>query len=793
MIIHEKILKKYLSLNDYSLKELQFLINNHITEIDKCEILEPNDFLIIGKIIEFKKVPNSEKLHVVTVDIKDNHLTIICGASNLEKDKKVVVALIGAYLKSIKLHIEEKDIFGHKSSGMICSAQELGLDPNILSEEEKKGILILENDAPVGENALEYLNLKGFLFKLNITSDRGDLLSYIGFAEDLKSLNSINRLDYPISLTKKTKKEENPFQIQIINKNCWEYNLLYIKNIKVKKSPLWLRSLLLNHNIIPVNNIVDITNLVLLEYGIPLDVFDVSNFKEKKIEIRNSSEKEFIQIDSEKKIFLSKEDVVVASGQNILSILGIVNSYSNNINKDTNEIIITTSYLAPSYILKNSKKINLENEKKIRWTRGIDSSLVKEALNRFDFLLKPLNEECQISNILSQKIKNNKKPEILLSLKFVEEKIGSFFSSEEIENCLKKLDYEVEILKNDIFKLKPPFRRHDVVIPEDVCSDIIRIYGINKLKLPSLKKNKISLRNKKQETLYKLKDLLTNLGLYEIITYSLVNLKNLKLFSDQQDYIQVAKPISHENTILRQHLSGSMIEVLSYNQKHNNYDNLFFETAKVYNNQEEKLHLSIGLSGNLNSLGWIKPNIVSSFFVLKGILDKISLLLGIKFDLQQTTLYSIFHPGKQANILYKNKKIGFIGEIHPSVQKLYNLKESFLLEIALENEFLENSKNIVFNEISKLPSIIRDLSFFISKKYSFEEIFKTLKQEISDILIKCELLDLYEDHRLNTEEYSLSFRFTFNDKNKSLSKGVVNEIMKKIEDKMQEIYGIKLR
>lgn len=287
--------------------------------------------------------------------------------------------------------------------------------------------------------------------------------------------------------------------------------------------------------------------------------------------------------------------------------------------------------------------------------------------------------------------------------------------------------------------------------------------------------------------------MLTNLGLYEIITYSLVNLKILKLFSYQQDYIQVAKPISHENTILRQHLSGSMIEVLSYNQKHNNYDNLFFEIAKVYNNQEEKLHLSIGLSGNLNSLGWIKPNIVSSFFVLKGILDKISLLLGIKFDLQQTNLHLSFHPGKQANILYKNKKIGFIGEIHPSVQKLYNLKESFLLEIVLENDFLENSKNIVFNEISKMPSIIRDLSFFISKKYSFEEIFKTLKQEISDILIKCELLDLYEDHKLNTEEYSLSFRFTFNDKNKSLSKGVVNEIMKKIEDRMQEIYGIKLR
>ncbi|WP_341266812.1 phenylalanine--tRNA ligase subunit beta [Candidatus Phytoplasma fraxini] len=793
MIINEKFLKKYLSLENYNFNELQFLINNHITEIDKYEMSRNDNYLIIGRIINFEKMNNSDKLYFATIDVKDKYLKIICGASNLEKGKKVVVALIGAYLKSIKTLIQKRIILGVESEGMICSAQELGLNSEFLTEKEKQGILILDDNAPIGENALEYLYLTGFTLKLNVTPDRGDLLSYLGFAKDLKAVYNKDQLKFSFPFEQQIPNIKNTFQIEINNKNCLEYNILYLENVKIQKSPLWLRSFLFAHNITPINNLIDITNLVLLEYGIPLEIFDVSDLQDKKIEIRNSFDEETIFVDQNKKISLNKEDLIVSSGKNILSVFGIFNSFTQNLNKDNVNIIIASSYIKPSYILQNYKKAKIENEKILRWSRGIDASLTVAALNKAKILLQQLNQEIITSNIVSKKIKNNLNPQILLSLNFVANKIGLAFSLKEIENYLTKLEYNVKIISNEVLQVQAPSRRYDVIIPEDVCFDIIRLYGIDRLQITDLQKNKAILRDQKQETLYKIKDLLVNLGFYEIITYSLVNLQILNLFPHNKDYIEVAKPISKEYTILRQHLSGNMIQTLSYNQKHNNYDNPFFEIGKVYSLQEEKLHLVLGLSGNLNSLGWIKPNIVSSFFVLKGVLDKLSLLLGYKFELRPTYDYLNLHPGKQANIFFKDKKIGFIGEIHPSLRELYHLKSSFLLEINLENDFLDNSTKVIYEVITKLPSIKRDLSFFVSKKYSFQEIFQTLKEEVPDILIKCELLDLYEGNQVFTEEHSLSFRFTFNDKKKSLSNEFVNKIMKNIENKIIKIYKVKLR
>lgn len=795
MIINEKKLKKYLSLENYDFNELQDLINNNITEINTCSVLEPNNHLIIGQIVKFEKIPDSKKLSLVTVDIKNTCLKIICGAANLVQDKKVAVATIGAYLKTIKTSIQQKNILGIESQGMICSAQELGLNSNALIEEEKKGILLLDDDAPIGENVLDYLNLRGFFLKLNITPDRGDLLSYIGFAKDLKAIyNKVKLNDFDSSL-EYIQQTKNPFQIQIQNDHCQEYHMLYMENVKVTTSPLWLRSFLFNHNITSVNNIIDITNLVLLEYGIPLDILDVSHLNENQIQIRNAFEAEannlFI---SDKNISLDKEDIVVASGSKILSLLGVPTSFSNIFNKNTHKIIISSYYLNSSYITKTNKKFNKKNEKNLHLNRGIDSSLIFQALKRAGFLLQQLNKEFIISDIVSQKIKYHQNPDISLSLDFIKNKISVDLSLEEVQMFLKKLDYEIDILNNKILKVKAPLRRYDVLIPEDVCSDIIRVYGFNKLQRSITNPPQNYLINKKREILYKLKDLLTYLGFYEIITYNLVSFKNFNLFSQNQDHLQVAKPISQENIVLRQYLSGSMIETLSYNQTHNNYNNAFFEISKVYLPQSEQLHLSLGLSGNISSFGWSNPNnIVGSFFVLKGVLERIGLLLGCKLDLQQTSSYISLHPSKQANILYKNKKIGFIGEVHPVVIESYNLKDSFLLEMILDNNLLDNSKKFIFEEITKFPSIIRDLSFFVSKKYSFQEIFQTLKNEMSDVIIKCELLDLYEDNQSSSEEHSLSFRFVFNNKNKSLFKESINNIMTRIEEKIKTIYKAKLR
>lgn len=799
MIITEKILLEFFSINNYNWNELKSLVNDHITEIDKTYNFEFEPYLVIGEIIDFKKITGTKKLSLVTVNIKNDVLNIVCGASNLEQEtkRKVVVALAGHYIKSTNTLIENKNIFGIDSKGMLCSAEELGLDPIFLTEEEKKGILFLDNEATVGAKFSDYLVLQGGLWKLSITPDRGDLLSYLGFTKDLKILsNDVNKLQFHHNLSRPIEKNiKNPFEIEIMNENCSEYNVLYIKNIEVKPSPLWLRNLLFIHEITSVNNIIDITNLLLIKYGIPIETFDASKLDERKIQIRSAHKEEIFVCSNNKKYNLDTTNLVTVNKNNILSLTGIINSQKNNIHSQTKEIIITTTLLNSLNISKTSKRMNIENEKTARLVKGIDPSLTQKVLDYFVILLKKIepNLKLKISNIKHVQTQNLTNPEIYFSLDDLYNKIGISFSQKEVIDFLTRLEYEIQIINDNCLKVKAPSRRHDVKIPEDVFSDLVRAYGYKKIQQSELINSSHVLIENSKEKIYQIKHLLSILGFFEVINYSLVNEQIFNLFPHSSDYIKVINPISQEQLILRQHLGGSIIQNLSYNQKHDNYNNSFFEIGKVYYPEKEKLHLSLALSGYLGKENWSNSHIKSSFFVLKGILEKIGLLLGIDFQFKKSSLYSNLHPGKQADILYQNKKIGFIGELHPSLEKLYSLKTSFIAEIDLEKLYLEHSKKNIFQNISKFPSIIRDLSFWVSKKYSFENIKKTLIEDMPDFLLQCELLDIYECPKISSEEHSLTFNFIFNDRNKSLSHIIVNEIMQKIENKIKKIYKVKIR
>ncbi|MDV3196089.1 MAG: phenylalanine--tRNA ligase subunit beta [Candidatus Phytoplasma stylosanthis] len=794
MIITEKFLKKYFHINNYNWDELQLLVNDYITEIEKIDQFEPNFDFVVGKIIALKKINEKENFFLVTVDIKKKILNIICKDNNLEINTKIAISLEEKYINSMNVYLKTKNILKTDTQGIICSYKELKLNPEILTEKEKKGILILDDEAPVGENVLDYLSLQGGLWKLNITPDKGYLLSYIGFAQELKIISDIYKFEsLPDKKDKIQEKTDNPFKIKIMDENCLEYNTRFISDIKVKKSPLWLRSLLFSHKINPVNNIIDIINFILIKYGIPLDVFDVSHLNFQNIEIRKAKKGEIFKYSEHKKFHLDENNLIIANEKNIMSVAGIINAHENNIKIDTKKIIIGSSILEPSNILKTSKKLNIENEKSFRSTKGTDCSLIIKALNEAVFLLQEIDEKIIISNIKSEKIKERVNSIILFSLDELNKKIGINFALNEVEIFLKKLDYEILTIENNIFQVKASLKRYDVIIPEDVFSDIIRVYGYKKIKIYQPIQTQNFSINQKKENLNKIKNLLSNLGFFEIINYSLINKKKLDLFPYSANYIKIVNPISQEHTILRQHLSGSMIQTLSYNQKNYNYDNSFFEIGKIYHHKEEKLHLSLGLSGNFISQNWHQSNIESSFFVLKGVLFQISSKLGLRLNFKKTSSYLSLHPEKQADIFYKDEKIGFLGEVHPYLENIFHLKKSFIAEIDLEKFQLEKSKNIIFQPITKFPSIVRDLSFFISKKYSFQNIKEVLIKDTPSFLIKCELVDIYESKKISSTDHSLSFRLIFNDKKKNLSNEIINKVMSQIEEKIKSNFNAKIR
>jgi phenylalanyl-tRNA synthetase beta chain len=803
MIINENILKKFIFPIQIKTDKLKKIINNHIIEVSIFNFFNKNQNVdhnfIIGEVIEIEKIDENSLNYLVKINIGKKNLSIFCNKKNIKKNRKVIVQYLKKDLnQKNKIHNKKEDTESILSLN-ICSAFDLGLKKDILTEDEKQDVLFLDNQATNGFCALKYLGLKGFFLELTLTPDRNDLLSYIGFAKDLKAVLNNDKIKFNKQLffLQNQEKKNNPFRVKISSLNCYEYNLLYIDNIKIETSPLWLRNMLFSHNIIPVNNLIDVMNLILLEYGIPLDAFDVSSLKDYSIEIRNAYENEFFFSEDNKKYNLTSEDLIITNKDQIISIAGILTNSFYSISTKTKKIILCSSFFEPSCISRTSRKIGIKNEKITRWSRGIDQNLIKKVLEKANYLLNQITNVSFYNEIITVQNKIYNNPKIDLSLEFVNSRTGIKFTFKEIYNFLHSLEYYIKIIEPQILQIIAPSYRYNIQTPEDVIADIIRMYGYNKVLSYKNTEKKINGYKKfSEQKISKLRNLLSNLGLNETITYSLIKPEIFSIFienSDNPEYLTLKKPLSLEKNILRQNLSGSLIEVLSFNQRNQNFDNAFFEIGHIYNLTEETINLSVCLSGNFINSGWLKKNIKSSFFILKGILSRIQYFFGVEFDLKQNSEYKNLSPIQQANIYFQNKKIGFIGEIHPSLKTKFHIQDSFIFEINLYKTFLEESKINKFKEITKFPYIIRDLSFLINKKYNFNQIFQTLKNEISDFLVECKLLDFFQDDKLSLNEYSLTFRLIFNSSEKSLRKENVNDFMKLIESKLIQKYKIKIR
>ncbi|CAP18266.1 Phenylalanyl-tRNA synthetase beta chain [Candidatus Phytoplasma mali] len=803
MKINENVIKKYLSIIP---KDITNLVNNHITEVEKFYFLTKNHNLIIGKILNFEKIINSKYLYLVTVDIAHKLLNIICSYNNLIIGKKVIVAQEGSYLEGLKSFIKTKKIQNINSDGMLCSLTELGISNQYLTSTEKKGIYYFSDDVDLelGSDVLKFLSLKGFMLELSLTPDRVDLYSHIGFIKDLNAVSKQKNdfLEQQLIVKNQEISKLNYFQIKIENKDCYEYNVRYIENITIKTSPLWIRNILLKADILPVNNLVDIANLILIEYGVPIHFFDADKLINSSIIVRNANLNEKITTIDNKEYVLNSEDLVIANDNIPIELAGIISLNNNNIDLNTKNIILTTAYFEPKIISKTSKKLKLSTNISLYYERGIDQTLIVKALERACQLLQEITNAKITKNIVSKKIKLRKNPKITLSLNFIRNKTGINFLWSQIEKFLKLLEYKIIIDinsfvfndLNQVFYVTAPLRRYDVNIPEDVISDLLRMYGYHNVYVNNDNiLNTVTFKTIKQNKIRNLRYLLQNIGFCEIITYSLVSDKISQLFPYNKNKVKLLNPLSQDKIILRQNLIASFIEVLSYNQKRNNVDNAFFEIGKVYFPESEYLNLALGLSGNFINSGWHKNNINSSFFVLKGILERIAFFLKINLQLKKTNIYHSFCPGIQANIIFNNQKIGFMGETNCFINKQYQLTKSYLLEISLNDEILNQNTVNHYQEISKFPSIRRDLSFIIDKKYDFSDISKTIKEFISILFFKFELLDVYYSDKLFSHQYSLTIGFIFNDLDGNLNKIKVDDIMIKIKNKLYEKYKIQVR
>ncbi len=782
MRLSKKFLQDYIDIN-VDIKTLADDMMRVGNEYETSSKLIDATNLIIGEVIKCEPHPNSSHLHVCLVNVGKEVLQIVCGAPNVKEGLKVIVSLVGAKLPG-NIIIKKSVIREVESNGMICSLQELGFDNKFLTEKEKLGIYELPDDAKVGEDPIKYLGYDDEVIDFDLTANRGDLLSILGMAYEVGAIYNKRVKDIDLSYQENDKK--NDFNLQIETNNCSLFLARKVENIKIKESPSFIKERLIASGIRPINNVVDISNFVMLETGQPLHFYD-SDLLGNKIVVRMAkNNEELVTLDNVKRI-LDENDIVITDGKTSVALAGVMGGIDTEINYNTKNILIEAAIFDPIKIRMTSKKV-LKSEASIRFEKGLDPNRCYMAVDRCLHLLEKYADAVILKGTSSydQTIKEDKK--IKITVDNINNLLGLNISLDDIVDVFKRLGFKVEIDNNNLTVIVPR-RRLDINIKEDLIEEVGRIYGVDKIKeklpvaeIKSGRVNKINriIRNK-----------MADLGLNEVITYSLINNKNVRKYTnDNFKVIKILSPLTEERTTLRYSLISSLVDVYEYNKAHNIKDIAIFEIGKgFYEKDDNYLEESI-LSGLLtgNYYRSIMGNINIDFYVVKGIIEELLSYLGYenRYVIEEGNLPDEYHPGQSAIIKVDNNVIGYLGRIHPSVTK----EEVYVFEISLYKLFKNISKKISYKEISKYPAIVKDVAFIVNKDINSSDIIKIIKKIGGNLLKEALVFDVYY---LSDIERSIAYTLKFESLDRTLTDEEIDTLFRKIINNVTTNLNIKVR
>lgn len=781
MRISNNWLKEYIDI-DVSIEELSnkmLLIGNETESIYK---LSDSTNLVIGHVLDKTKHPDSDHLSVCSVDLKDNTYQIVCGASNVDKGQKVIVARVGATLPN-GFKIDKRVVRGIESNGMICSLEELGIESKYI--DNKEGIHILPSDAEVGEDALKYLHFDDTIIDYGITANRGDLLSIIGMAYEVGAVlnKKVKEDKYNINYVE----EDINIDISSNTNKCTTYISKIVKDVQIKESPNFIKARLMASGIRPINNVVDISNYVMLEYGQPLHFFDLDKIGNKII-IRESLNNENVMTLDKMYRTLNEGDILITNEKEVLAIAGVMGGLSSEVTKETKNILIESAIFDPISIRRTSKNV-FRSESSIRFEKGINPANTEKALNKASYLLQEYADGKVVNHTYGFNNNNLNDLEITLSKEKTSKILGMTISEDKIKEIFDRLDFKYE-QNDDLFKVYVPKRRLDISIEEDLIEEIGRINGYeNIIGTNPIVKVKNGSYNKTYKYIKNIHNKLKTYGLKEIITYSLQPDTDFKKYTnDNYDMIRLIQPLSDDKSTLRYSLIPSMLKVIDYNLSRNIDDLMLYEIGKSYfidSEYKEEHKLCIGITGNYISNEFEKLNIQSNFYLLKGMLENLLDYLGFnnRYTFETKNIPNEFHPGKTAEILIDNILIGYIGQINPTLTK----KETYVLEINIDKLMNLKVRNIKYKEVSKYPKIEKDVAFIFDKNIKSYDVLNTIKK-IDKTISNARVFDLYKGESIGNDKVSLGFNITFMDQNRTLTDEEVNTHFNKIIEEILNTY-----
>lgn len=788
MILSKKFIKDYIDLDDnldiVTIAEDMTKVGN---EYDYCGKLVPANKLVIGKIIKCRMHPNSDHLHLCEVDIKNEVLNIICGAPNAREGIKVIVALDGAILpdKIIKRGV----IRGYESNGMLCSLAELGIKEKFLTETDILGIHELDENAPLGEDPIKYLGLDDEIIDFELTANRGDLLSYLGLAYELGAIYNKKVKEINTTYSKTKEKLADNFTLNINTDKCSLFLLKKVTNIKIKESPDFIKKRLMACDIRPINNVVDISNYVMLETGQPLHFYD-ANTLENNITVDMAKDNEvLVTLDKEKRV-LSKNDIVIKTNNKIAGLAGVMGGLDTEVTENTTEIMIESAIFEPTLVRKTSKKVT-RSEASIRFEKGLDPKRTYLAMERACHLLEKYADGKISEDMLVHDNSNKNDTTINITKNNINDVLGTNISTNEIIEVFERLGFST-IKENDNLLVTIPSRRLDITIKEDLIEEIGRIYGINNIKgkLPILPIKKGTYNKNIRD----LKNKLVGLGLNEVLTQIFVNDKEALMFTNNNfEVVKLLDPLSNAKNALRYTLIPSLLKVYNYNKSHNLKNISIFEIAKGFYKKDEEYFeenkLCILMAGKYyEELGNNKD---VDFYIIKGIMEEIFDFLGLnnRYNLETENIPKDFHPGMTANIKIEKNTIGIIGRLHPNISN----DNIYILELNLDKLKEIRISSLKYKEVNKYPIIQKDMAFILNDNITANEIIKTISKAGGKKITNIEIFDLYKGKGIEEGKKSLAFTLTFEDYTKTLTDEEINVIFEKVIREVEKKYKATLR
>lgn len=805
MLVAYSWLQKLIDVKNISAKELGDKLSVTGIEVEGIENLAAGlKKIVVGHVESLVPHPDSDHLSVCQVNIGEAENTqIICGAPNVAAGQKVIVALPGARIGD-NIKIKKGKIRGVVSNGMICALQELGISENVAPKAFSEGIYVLPSDAPVGEDALNYLTLNDEVIELSITPNRADALSLHGVAYEVGAMYNLTPHFPEVSFKESPEKIADELSVKVLDEDTLSYNLKMIKGVKVAPSPLWLQMLLIKEGIRPINNVVDVTNYVLLEYGQPLHAFDLAHLNSKEILVRKAKDQEeLVTLDGETRK-LTVEDTVITNGTVPVALGGVMGGLDSEIVDTTQDVVLESAMFNGKSVRLTSKRYNLRSESSARFEKGINVATIEEALNRACQLIQELAGGVVLTGTLTGKTLEKKEPQVSVTLGKINGYLGTELTVSDVLQIFQQLGFKT-VEKEETFTVTVPLRRWDIEISADLIEEVARIYGYDKLPTTLPKgETTVGALSKNQRLKRELKASLNGAGLMEAISYALTTEEKAKQFTFGASLESVTTslmwPMSEERSVLRLNLISGLLDDVAFNVARKNTNLAFYEIGRVFTQKknplkdlpEEREHLALALTGELPVGNWQEKGEKVDFYTVKGLLERLFDLLGIDNSQLKVEKISDLHPGRSGKIYLAEEELGVIGQVHPEVAKNCDIPETYVLELDLTTLFAHTGK-ISYEAVSKFPAVSRDLALLVKDEVSQQDLYDMMVKKGGRFLKEVKLFDVYQGKGIVKGEKSLAYTLTFVNPEATLTDEEIGQAFEKITKALSEAFGVIVR